>query len=81
MRLRNLAAVAALTATPLLAQAGPAEPNAQGDLSVTIYNNNQALVQDVRQVAIGNGRSRIEFPDVSARDAAALRELAALGRL
>ena len=66
MRLRNLAAVAALTATPLLAQAGPAEPNAQGDLSVTIYNNNQALVQDVRQVAIGNGRSRIEFPDVSA---------------
>jgi hypothetical protein len=67
MRLRNLVLVTALTAAPAFAQGDSlAEPNAQGDLSVTIYNNNQALVQDVRQVAIANGRSRIEFPDVSA---------------
>ncbi len=39
----------------------------QGDVSVTIYNNGQALVQDVRQLPIAQGRSRIEFPDVSAQ--------------
>lgn len=38
----------------------------QGDVAVTIYNNNQALVQDVRQVALPVGHSRQEFPDVSA---------------
>lgn len=60
-------AIAMLAAAPAVAQSDPAaEPTAQGDLSVTIYNNNQALVQDVRQVAIAKGRSRIEFPDVSA---------------
>ncbi len=66
MRLRHIALATALAAAPAFAQADLAPPNAQGDLSVTIYNNNQALVQDVRQVAIGKGRSRIEFPDVSA---------------
>jgi hypothetical protein len=67
MRLRDLAFAAAAIAAPALAQGDSlAEPNAQGDLSVTIYNNNQALVQDVRQIAIAKGRSRIEFPDVSA---------------
>lgn len=40
---------------------------AQGDLSVTIYNNGQALVQDVRQVNLPAGKSRQEFPDVSAQ--------------
>jgi len=49
-----------------LAQAAGEEPNAQGDVAVTIYNSGQALVQDVRSLAIGQGRSRIEFPDVSA---------------
>ncbi len=43
------------------------DANAQGDLSVTIYNNDQALIQDVRQLAIPTGRSRMEFPDVSSR--------------
>jgi len=38
---------------------------AQGDVSVTIYNDNLALVQDTRQMAIPAGRSRQEFPDVS----------------
>ena len=68
MHARSFAvAIAMLAAAPAVAQSDPAaEPTAQGDLSVTIYNNNQALVQDVRQVAIAKGRSRIEFPDVSA---------------
>ncbi|WP_336977851.1 DUF4139 domain-containing protein [Altererythrobacter fulvus] len=52
---------------PAIAQtAAPQGASAQGDVSVTIYNNGQALVQDVRQLPIANGRSRIEFPDVSA---------------
>ncbi len=64
--------MAAVSATALLAGALPAQstdatgPSAQGDVSVTIYNNGQALVQDVRQLPIAAGRSRIEFPDVSA---------------
>lgn len=59
---------------PLLALAGSvaaqsaSEPDQtqQGDVSVTIYNRNLALVQDVRQLDIAQGESRIEFPDVSA---------------
>lgn len=43
------------------------DATAQGDVAVTIYNNDQALVQDVRRLPIARGRSRIEFPDVSAR--------------
>ena len=49
------------------AQTAETEPSAQGDLAVTIYNDDRALVQDVRQLPIAKGRSRIEFPDVSAR--------------
>ena len=47
--------------------ADPDAPSAQGDLSVTIYNNGQALVQDIRRLDIASGRSRIAFPDVSAQ--------------
>jgi len=68
-RLPALAAVVAplaLIATAAPAQTDPDE-TAQGDVSVTIYNDGQALVQDVRQLPIANGRSRIEFPDVSAQ--------------
>lgn len=59
--------LAALLAAGAAAQGVP-DPDAtsQGDVSLTIYNNNLALVQDVRQIAIANGRSRVEFPDVSA---------------
>jgi hypothetical protein len=57
---------AALFAGAALAQADP-DATAQGDVSVTIYNDGQALVQDVRQLAIASGRSRISFPDVSAQ--------------
>ena len=45
----------------------PVAPTAQGDLSVTIYNNDVALVQDVRSLDLGNGRVRQSFPDVSAQ--------------
>ena len=57
------------SASPLLAQdsADPVGKSAQGDVSVTIYNDNLALVQDVRQLTIPRGTSRIEFPDVSAQ--------------
>jgi hypothetical protein len=43
-------------------------PNsAQGDVSVTIYNNNLALIQDIRQLSLPSGRTQQEFPDVSAQ--------------
>lgn len=62
----------ALFAVPVLAQnsaqlALDPDATAQGDVAVTIYNNGQALVQDVRTLPIAQGRSRIEFPDVSAQ--------------
>src|SRR6186997_680390 len=62
------ACAAALIATAAWAQ-DPVDPDAtaQGDVSVTIYNNGQALVQDVRQLSIASGRSTISFPDVSAQ--------------
>ena len=49
------------------AQELPGGGSAQGDVSVTIYNNEVALVQDVRTLAIGSGRVSQSFPDVSAR--------------
>ncbi len=56
----------------IVAQEAPAQPvpgasrSAQGDVSVTIYNNDVALVQDVRQLPIARGQVRQDFPDVSA---------------
>lgn len=41
------------------------ERSAQGDVAVTIYNNNVALVQDTRQLNLPSGVSRQDFPDVS----------------
>ncbi len=40
--------------------------SSQGDVSLTIYNNDLALVQDKRQITLTRGTSRQEFPDVSA---------------
>ncbi|UYY58289.1 DUF4139 domain-containing protein [Sphingomonas sp. S2-65] len=54
---------------PAVAQEAPQAatgPNAQGDVSVTIYNNDVALVQDVRTLNLANGRVQQSFPDVSA---------------
>ena len=58
-----LASGAAVAAQP---SAAPAD-NAQGDLAVTIYNNNRALVEDRRTLNLPAGRSRQEFRDVSAQ--------------
>jgi len=69
--MRLLVALMAATAAPLSAQSPQAIPaptaSAQGDVAVTIYNNDLALVQDRRDLALPTGRSRQEFPDVSAR--------------
>lgn len=71
MRHPALALLLLATPLPLAAQTDPtpATPaaTAQGDVAVTIYNNNLALVQDVRQINFGAGRVRTEFPDVSAQ--------------
>jgi hypothetical protein len=61
------AVIALAVAATAAAQTAETEPTAQGDLAITIYNDDRALVQDVRQLSIPNGRSHIEFPDVSAR--------------
>jgi hypothetical protein len=47
--------------------ANPVGPSAQGDVALTIYQNGQSLVQDVRQLNLANGRTRQDFPDVSAQ--------------
>lgn len=44
-----------------------ADRSGQGEVAVTIYNNNLALVQDVRDLNVVQGRSRQEFADVSAQ--------------
>ena len=60
-------ALAAPAAAQISAEIPPPSQTAQGDVSVTIYNNNLALVQDTRQLTISPGRNRLEFPDVSAQ--------------
>jgi hypothetical protein len=64
-------ATCALLAAPATAQIEteipPPSESAQGEVAVTIYNNDLALVQDTRRLAIPAGRSRQEFPDVSAQ--------------
>jgi hypothetical protein len=71
IRTRGTAALtgAALIAIAVAAQAQSVpdpDATAQGDVALTIYNNGLGLVQDVRQLAIAQGKSRVEFPDVSA---------------
>ncbi|MGE5561842.1 MAG: DUF4139 domain-containing protein [Bacillota bacterium] len=63
-----------LAATLLAGSAGAAaQPSAapidtaQGDVAVTIYNNDRALVEDRRTLNLPAGRSRQEFRDVSAQ--------------
>ena len=64
-----------LAAAPLFAQSviEPVLPapsrTAQGDVAVTIYNENRALVQDRRELALPGGRSRQEFPTCRLRSA------------
>jgi hypothetical protein len=68
--MRKLVFAAALLAGGAGAAAQPSAPpaqTAQGDLAVTIYNNNRALVEDRRTLNLPAGRSRQEFRDVSAQ--------------
>src|SRR4028118_1437587 len=66
--MRRLLPLCALIATPAIAQdIPPPGQNSQGEVSVTIYNNDLALVQDRRNLTFGSGRVRQEFPDVSAQ--------------
>ena len=60
----RIALLGALLATSSAMAQSPT-PSAQGDVSVTIYNDNLALVQDTRRIDIPSGRSRQDFPDVS----------------
>ena len=63
-----VAVPAALLAQSSVAPAVPApDKTAQGEVAVTIYNNNLALVQDIRDLTVPQGRSRQEFADVSAQ--------------
>jgi hypothetical protein len=64
--MRGILVVAGLAALPVPAIAQGLPGSAQGDVSLTIYNNDLALVQDVRQMSLPLGRTRQEFPDVSA---------------
>jgi hypothetical protein len=71
-----------LVAVPFAAQAQTLPPtgqSAQGDVAVTIYNNNLALVQDKRTLTLPAGPSRQEFADVSAQIRPETVTLAAAG--
>lgn len=67
--MRRWLLISVCLSAPALAQnqIPPPSQNAQGEVAVTIYNNNLGLVQDTRQLDLAAGRTRIEFPDVSAQ--------------
>jgi len=54
-----------LLSSVLILPAAAAAQTGPGNLAVTIYNENLALVQDTRQLNLPAGRSRQEFPNVS----------------
>ena len=58
--------VSIVLATRAAAAVTPASPPDPQQLTVTVYNNNLALVQDIRHLNVPNGRSRLEFKNVSA---------------
>lgn len=64
----SAAALGALALAAAAAAQSLPDPDstAQGDVALTIYNGGTTLVQDVRQLNIAGGISRVEFPDVSA---------------
>ena len=71
MRKVKLAIAAIVLAAPAAGQIQPILPlpshTAQGDVAVTIYNDDRALIQDRRDLTLPAGRSKQEFPDVSAQ--------------
>lgn len=54
-----------LTGGAAAAQEGVPSKTAQGDVAVTIYNDDNALVQDVRRLTLPAGVTRQDFPDVT----------------
>ncbi len=66
MRIISLATLLLTSSAAWAQPPAPPQSSAQGDLSVTIYSNDVALVQDVRQLDLPTGRSRQPFADVSA---------------
>jgi len=63
----RIAALSIAAAIPASLAAQSAQPaSTQGEVSLTIYNNDLALVQDTRAITLPIGRTRQEFPDVSA---------------
>ena len=69
MRNLLLLCTALACAAPLFGQPAvpPPSQTAQGDVAVTIYNNDRALIEDKRLLDLPAGRSRQEFRDVSAQ--------------
>ena len=65
--LGTISALAMMSSTTTAQSVPDPDETQQGDVAITIYNNNLALVQDVRDLNIAQGTSRVEFPDVSAR--------------
>ena len=59
-------ALALLLAAPAVAQQVEEGPGGPDRVSLTVYNQNIALVEDVRNLNVPAGRSRQEFPSVSA---------------
>jgi hypothetical protein len=59
------ATVLCVLITSLFAEQGFAQENQR--LTLTIYNSDLALVEDVRSLDLSAGRSRLEFKDVSAK--------------
>ncbi len=62
--MRHMVWALALVPGAAVAQEAPTR-SAQGDVAVTIYNNDLALIQDTRQLNLPSGESRQDFPDVS----------------
>jgi hypothetical protein len=64
--MRRVRKRALMLAVSAIAHPAWAQTSAQGTVSVTIYNNDLALVEDVRRIDIGKGLVGVDFPDVSA---------------
>lgn len=60
------AALAVLIAAPAAAQTAQDGSGGPDSVSLTVYNQNIALVEDIRSLDVPAGRSRREFPGVSA---------------
>ncbi|PXA93597.1 DUF4139 domain-containing protein [Caulobacter sp. D4A] len=66
LRAALFATVCVAAASTAVAQTAPVQTASPPKVSVTIYNNNLALVQDQRTIDVSAGRQRLEFKDVSA---------------